>query len=135
MVFVSLSQFLLLRLLPNTAPRPQNVSGRVTDDLDQEILEKCFLPFSAATSAIDDNARVSILVESIFRMFLLEGFTIYRKPSLTAAIEKGIKARESKTKGDRRKRDNRALRKEEERDRVWLRASGERLKSLLAGLE
>jgi hypothetical protein len=56
-------------------------------------------------------------------------------PSLEAAIEDGIKARESQAKGDKRRRGNAPKRQEEEKDRVWLEASGKRLRSLLAWIE
>jgi hypothetical protein len=129
-VIVTLSQLLLLRLLPNTAPRPQTVSQRDDDDLTPDTIEKCFLPFCANTSFTNDNAKVSILVENIFRSFLRHPEFSY-KPTLDAAIEKGILARESKAKNDKRRRDDSA-RKQEDNDRMWLRASGERLRSLLA---
>jgi hypothetical protein len=129
-VFVSLTQVLLLRLLPNTTPRPQTISNRDTDDITQEILEKCYLPFTATTSSIADNAKVSILVENLFRVFL-KSCQVYHTPNLDAAIERGILARENKTKSGKRRRENSTLKKEEESDRVWLEASGERLRSLL----
>jgi hypothetical protein len=122
------------RFLPNSAPRPQAVSGRSSDDLSQEILEKCFLPFAANTSSTDDNAKVSILVERMLRLSL-KNFRVYHTPDLDTAIETGILARENKCKNDKRRRDNSARKKEEENDRMWLIASGERLRSMLAWVE
>jgi hypothetical protein len=107
---------------------------RENDDLSQEVLERCFLPFAANTSSISDNAKVSILVEIQFRQFL-KSCRCYHTPSLDGAIERGILARENKIKGDKRRKDNSIRTKEEENDREWLTASGERLRSLLLWVE
>jgi hypothetical protein len=133
-VFVSLTQLLLLRLLPNNAPRPESIVTRENDDLSQEVLEKCFLPFPANTSSVSDNAKVSMLVEMQFRQFL-KSCQCYYSPGLAGAIKRGILARENKTKGDKRRKDCGMRTKDEENDREWLRASGERLRSLLLWAE
>jgi len=133
-VFVSLTQLLLLRLLPNNAPHPESIVTRENDDLSQEILERCFLPFPANTSSVADNAKVSMLVEMQFRQFL-KSCQCYYNPGLAGAIKKGILARENKTKGDKRRKDCGMRNKDEENDREWLRASGERLRSLLLWVE
>lgn len=82
------------------------------------------------TSSASDNAKVSILVENLFRLLLREGVG-YHTPSLDTAVEKGIIARQTKVKGDRRKKENGAKRKDEENDMVCLKASSQRLRSLL----
>jgi hypothetical protein len=133
-VFVSLSQIFMVRILPNSAPRPHTVSKRSNDDLSQEILEKCFLPFAANTSSTNDNARVSILAESMLRVYLRKS-RIYHTPDLGTAIEKGILARENKCKNDKRRRDYGGRRKEEDSDRMWLAASARRLRSILTRVE
>lgn len=133
-VFVSLSQLLLLRLLPMSAPSPQLVSQRNNDDLSQDIIERCFLPFSAITSSVSDNAKVSILVENVLALFV-GSCQCYHTPSLDAAIEKGILARENKIKGDKRRRGARTRTQEEESERLWLTASSRRLRSLLSWVE
>jgi len=109
---------------------PDSVFDRENDDLSQEVLEKCFFPFAASTSSAADNAKVSILVEVQFRQFL-QSCRCYHTATLGAAIEKGILARENKSKGDKRRKEGGVRAKEEENDREWLRASGERLRSLL----
>ncbi|KAH8684708.1 hypothetical protein BGZ60DRAFT_367404 [Tricladium varicosporioides] len=133
-VLVSLGQLLLLRLLPNTAPRPHRVSGRDSDELSQEIFERCFFPFSANTSSVADNARVSILVENLFRLYLRECKRCHAS-NLREAIETGIVARESKIKGDKRRKDTNRRTKQDESDLLWLRASGERLRLLVNWVE
>lgn len=134
MVYVSLTQLILLRLLPSTAPRPHEISQDDTDNITQAVLEQCYLPFPANTSSAADNAKVSILVENLLRLLFREG-VVCHTPSLDAAIEEGILARESKSKGDKRKKDNGMKKKEEENDLEYLRSSSQRLKSLLAWIE
>lgn len=56
-------------------------------------------------------------------------------PTLDAAVEQGIIARETKSKGDKRKKDTVTKRKAEENDWAFLKASGQRLRSLLSWIE
>ena len=109
---------------------PDFVVDRENDDLSQEVLEKCFFPFAASTSSAADNAKVSILVEVQFRQFL-QSCKCDHTATLDAAVEKGILARQNKSRGDKRRKDGAGRAMEEESDREWLRASGERLRSLL----
>ena len=133
-VVVSLTQFLLLRFLPGNVPLPDSIVDREQDELSQEVLEKCFLPFPANTSSVADNAKVSMLVEMQFRQFL-KSCQCYHTAGLASAIKRGILARENKSKGDRRRKDCGMRTKDEENDREWLSASGERLRSLLLWAE
>ncbi|TAQ85119.1 hypothetical protein B7494_g6544 [Chlorociboria aeruginascens] len=119
---VSLVQLAATRLLSTSAHRPQQEN----DDLSQDILETCYLPFSANTSSVEDNAKLSVLVEMIFRL-LLQSCPLYHTPNLEEAVEKGIAAREFKV---RKKRDE-----ETEQDRAWLKGSSQRLRGLLACVE
>lgn len=121
-VYISVCQLLLLRLLPANAPAPRTVISRDEDEISQIVLEKCFLPFAANTSSVQDNVKASILIENMLRLFL-KGCECDYTPTLAAALEKGILAREHKVKGDKRRTDE---------DMVWLKASGERLRMLLA---
>lgn len=125
-IYVSLARLVLLRLSANTASRPQPISADDADGITQSILERLILPSVAATSSTADNARVSILVESLFRLFL-KSCAASRTRGLENAVESGIRAREAKAKSDRRRKDNR----DDERDRVWLTASGGRLRMLV----
>lgn len=74
---------------------------------------------------------MSILVENLFRLYI-KSCGCYYSASLDAAIEKGILARENKIRGDKRRKEIGTRHIEEESERVWLSASGERLRSLLA---
>jgi hypothetical protein len=129
-VFVSLANLMLLRYFPPNAPRLYEVTGSDDDNITQDVLEQCFLPYSAQNSSTHDNAKVSILVESLFRLYLRECLCSYT-PTLEQAVGLGILARDNKIKTDKKPKDPGA-KKRQEVAREWLKASGERLRSLLA---
>ncbi|TGO11873.1 hypothetical protein BTUL_0099g00050 [Botrytis tulipae] len=132
-VLVSLIQLLCSRYLPKSAVRPQDVEDFKNDTLTQRILEICYLPHCPMTSSIEDNAKYSILVENLFRLFLTDCEGLHT-PDLDDAIERGISAREKKCKTDgRRKAD--AMKKEEEIAKFFLDASSRRLRSLVDWVE
>lgn len=133
-VYVSMTQLVLLRLLPTTAPRPEDVSREKNDQLNQDVLEQCYLPFPAQTSSVAENAKVSILAENLLRLLYREGL-ICHTPTLDAAVEQGIVAREEKAKGDKRKRDKGMNRLAEDNEMSCLKASGKRLRSILSWIE
>ncbi|KAH6713647.1 hypothetical protein BKA61DRAFT_674267 [Leptodontidium sp. MPI-SDFR-AT-0119] len=133
-VFVSLAQLLLLRLLPMSAPRPQTIEGRNSDDVTQLILERCFLPFAASSASVFDNARVSILAENFLRVLVQTGGCEYT-PVLIAAVEKGILAREAKIGGDKRRKESGTRSKVDEEEVFWLKASGQRMRCQIAVLK
>lgn len=138
-VYVTLIQYIFSRLLPKTAPHPRTIHQTDHDDLTQEILEQCMLPFSANTVATDDNARVSVLAENAFRLLIKQTLvdfdrSVYHTPGLYDAVEKGIKAREAKCKGDPRRKKE-ATRHAELEDREWLTGSSSRLRSLVLWVE
>lgn len=126
----SLCQLHLRRLLQTSAPAPRTEN----DELNQETLEDCFLPFSANTSSVEDNAKVSLLIETLFRLFSLS-CDVEPSPTLTAAVEQGIAARQAKTKRDRRKKFGGLKDREDDRNRVWLNMSAKRIRFLLKALE
>lgn len=118
----ALNQFILRSLIASSAPNPP------TDDLDQDLLERYFLPYAANTASVADNAKVSLLLESLLRLVL--GYIGVRvTDGLERAVRVGIEAREKKGCGDHRKKAG--ARVGEEEDRAWLIGSGERLRALL----
>lgn len=119
-VFVSFARLTLARLSPSATPE------RDAEGITQEILERWVLPCKAATSSTADNARVSVLAESLFRLYL-KSCGARHTPELNAAVEAGVRAREAKAKIDRRRRDSSA----DEKDREWLTASAHRLRTLV----
>jgi hypothetical protein len=128
----SLSQLLLDRLLPNSVPRPS------TDELTQETLEHCFLPFAAHSSSVEENVKVSLLLETLFRLLVTvtsastktHFISIIPSEKLASAIEQGIAAREVKC-ASKRKKPSAQTSKEEEYRRSYLNPSAARIRFLL----
>ncbi|KAI9881584.1 MAG: hypothetical protein M1830_000148 [Pleopsidium flavum] len=118
----SLTQFILRSLIASSAPNPS------TDDLNQDMLEQNFLPYTANTSNMADNAKVSLLVETLLKL-LDKHIGLNPTTSLSHAVRAGITAREKKVNGDRKKKGS--TKKEEEADRVWLNGSANRMRALL----
>jgi hypothetical protein len=128
----SLSQLLLYRSISQEAPLHRD-DDEDPDGLNIRILVEDYLPFEANTVSIEENAKVSLLVETLTRIFVLAQGSTYsfetHIPSLKNAIEKGIAAREAKITSDRRRRATRT--KEEDVDgKMWLNSSGKRLRAL-----
>jgi hypothetical protein len=119
-VFVTITRLVLERLSPHAVPACGSAG------ITQEVLERAVLPSVASTSSPADNARVSILAESLFRLYL-KLCEVADTPGLDAAVEAGIRAREAKAKIDRRRKDSSAG----EKDREWLVASSRRLRKLV----
>ncbi|EEP80316.1 predicted protein [Uncinocarpus reesii 1704] len=96
--------------------------------LNQDKLEADFLPYAASTSSVIDNARVSILLESVLRSLSAEGL-LHVRPSLKEAVEEGILARGERAQTDTKKGQSKM--KAEEFGWTWLIESGERLMHLV----
>ncbi|KAI0179914.1 hypothetical protein GGR52DRAFT_218948 [Hypoxylon sp. FL1284] len=96
---VSTLQGILLLLVPASALSPAKVdrSWQDNDNLTTEILERCFLPYPANTIAVEDNAKVSVLLEHLLQMVWLNGTDKF-SDKLREIVEKGITARELKAK-------------------------------------
>ncbi|WEW60869.1 hypothetical protein PRK78_006357 [Emydomyces testavorans] len=119
---ITLCEMLLERLRENkksTSEEPY---------LSQHKMETYFLPCAASTSDVIDNARMSILLESVLRMLSANGL-LHVKPSLKAAVEEGILARGEKAQSDTKKGQSKM--RAEEFGWTWLIESGERLTYLV----
>ncbi|PGH15314.1 hypothetical protein AJ79_02479 [Helicocarpus griseus UAMH5409] len=99
--------------------------------LNQNKLETCFLPYAAYTSSAIDNAKVSILLETMIQL-LASNNMLHIQPSLQDAIEQGIVARSDKSQNDTKK--SQGKQKMEESGWVWLIESGERMTYLVTKL-
>ncbi|TQS39319.1 hypothetical protein Golomagni_00159 [Golovinomyces magnicellulatus] len=130
-VYVSLCQMLLSRLLPRCAPNPTTfiTKNAINNSLSQVVLEKCYLSFAALTSSSHDNATVSIIVENLLRLLIKKKACRY-STTLKSALENGITAREEKIKKQRK----RPLGNNFDEDALLLKASGIRLQALLSWL-
>ncbi|KAJ5905315.1 uncharacterized protein N7473_002231 [Penicillium subrubescens] len=118
----TLCEFLLFNMIESAARTSQE------DRLTVAKLEKCFLPYATATSSVVDNAKFSIILESLVTLLAGRGW-IKQTPSLRAAVEKGIKRRAQRAQGEAHR--GHANQKREELEWCWLLESGERLLFLI----
>lgn len=121
---IALTKFLLNSLIAASAPMP-------TDEypFSQETLELCYIPYTANTSSIADNAKVSLLIEALLRIVDRHKGLSWT-PRLQDAVDEGIPAREKKAKTAARKRDRNSASGGDER--LWLTASAARIRSVVA---
>lgn len=118
----SLVQYIAASLISSSAPIPKE------DDLTQELLEKYFLPWSANTMSISDNAKLGACVETLLRMFdAAEGLKWTKQTE--ECLEEGIKSREGKATKERKRKGEATG--GSDGDRAWLRDSGERMRMVL----
>ena len=96
-------QVLLLRevldaMLPRH-PDPADVDPDhgAGSDVSVLVLERCFLPFAANRVTAEDNAKLSITLESLL-WFYYARIGVEDAEGLRGAVEKGIKAREDRIK-------------------------------------
>ncbi|KAI1469488.1 uncharacterized protein F4812DRAFT_332080 [Daldinia caldariorum] len=134
---ISTLQGIILLLMPSSAISPAKVdrTWQDADGITTEIMERCFLPYPANTIAVEDNAKVSILLENLLQILWCEGDGKLSE-GLRTAVEKGIAAREAKIK--RKKTSVRGRMNMEDPDveaRLVLEMSGERLRALLELIE
>ncbi|KKA19906.1 hypothetical protein T310_6105 [Rasamsonia emersonii CBS 393.64] len=114
----SLCEILLYRMRESAAPESDEAY------LSQKKLEECFLPYAANTASVVDNAKVSILLESLLRL-LAEDNLLRNTPELRQAVTEGILARNEKAQVEVRRSQN--SRRMEDIEWCWLIESGERL--------
>lgn len=115
----TLLQRILRSLISSSAPLPREES------LNQDMLERCYLPWAANTQAVADNAKVSGCIEALIALYERHCGLVWSE-DLHQAAEKGIAQREGKAKkeGKGSKRGKSAGGGE----RMWLQGSGERIK-------
>lgn len=113
----TLCEMLLMRLLGNKVP-----TGHYSF-LTQAKLERHFLPYAANGSSVMDNAKVSILLESLLES-LATSRMLVNTPELREAIESGITSREEKAQSASTKSQ---INKAPQDEWSWLIESGERM--------
>ncbi|KXJ94840.1 hypothetical protein Micbo1qcDRAFT_160147 [Microdochium bolleyi] len=135
---ISLLQGVLSLLMPSSALAPGKVD-KARDDVggtSPAILERCFLPNAANTIIAEDNAKVSLLLEALMRIIIVDGTESF-SPGLKDAVRKGIDAREAKAKRKKtRGRQQVSWDDPDAESRAVLELSGQRLLLLvsMAGL-
>lgn len=130
---ISLLQGMLSLLMPSSALSPGK-ADKARDDVggtSPTILERCFLPNAANTIVAEDNAKVSLLLEALMRVIIVDGTEPF-SPGLKDAVRKGIDAREAKARR-KKTRGRQILDDPDAEARAVLELSGQRL-LLLAGI-
>ncbi|KAK0711021.1 hypothetical protein B0H67DRAFT_493667 [Lasiosphaeris hirsuta] len=100
---VTLLRCITEELLPNSSGANRPCPADVDPDIDfqggisLDIMEQCFLPFAAARVTAEDNAKLSLVLESML-WFIFANREFECTSTLSRAIEKGIRAREDKIK-------------------------------------
>ncbi|KAG5658880.1 hypothetical protein KAF25_007433 [Fusarium avenaceum] len=96
---ITIAKELFDLLLPNSYKNPSKVDpeGDAQGCLTLPMLEQCFVPHPANTVALEDNAKLSLVVEDAIQLLWACGLMVYSE-KLEAAVEKGIMARETKAK-------------------------------------
>lgn len=94
----------LFRLLTpanrSTDPRKIDPKGDAKGALTSKMLQECWAPHHANTLALEDNAKLSLVVESAVQLLWCEG-RIGHSDELANAVTDGISARETRTKRKR----------------------------------
>ena len=121
---LTLCELLLQRMLEPAAP-----SKREERYLTQSKIERFYLPYAANKATYVDNAKVSLLLESMLRYFSMAG-SLHPKPELRKALEAGIEARLSKATSGPQK----AGKNDDGVAWTWLTESGERMKDIVSRL-
>ena len=122
---IALNANLLLPLLSSRLPNYTITSPRQAD------MENIFLPANAATHSYAANAKISLILESMFRL-MVETKCLRATDTLRDTVEKGIKARNIPYGNARRKKGNEH---EEDQAKELMELSNERLLGLLEILE
>ena len=126
-----LTQYLLHRssLIEGEAPEPASY------ELTEESLLDCHIPWAAYNNSVADNAKVSICVETLMRLYDRHGGGLTWTQELQDVTERGIKRREDKASGVRakrgRKRKEGALAPGGGEEWVFLRESTARIRHFL----
>jgi len=121
----TLCELLLFRMRESAAPDTDE------DYLSQAKLERCFLPYAASSASVVDNAKVSILLESLL-VLLAESDMLRVTPELKQAVTEGILARNDRAQVEVRR--SQSSRKVEDIEWCWLIESGERLMFLIENI-
>lgn len=96
---VSILQDLLTLFMPSGAKSPEKVDPECynSNGTSPAILEGCFLPYAANTIAVEDNAKLSLLLEEMLQLIWVNGIENFGR-GLRESVKKGVQAREAKVK-------------------------------------
>lgn len=131
---VTVLKVLFRLLLPSSYKDPYRVDreGEMEGRLSTAMLVHCYVAHPANTIGIEDNAKLSLVVEAALQLLWAEGMLEY-SAALDGAVRRGIEARQHKI---RRKRTGRAnLDPDDVQAMEVLDASGNRLELLLDAIQ
>ncbi|KAI1325158.1 hypothetical protein F5Y16DRAFT_423223 [Xylariaceae sp. FL0255] len=136
---VTMLQGVLRCFLPASAISPSKVDRAQYEinGISPVILERCFLPYPANTIEIEDNAKMSVILENL--LSIVWEYAGEHEPfsaRLLDAVNKGIEAREAKVT-KRKVRGGRPVKAVDEHEkycRAALNMSGERLRCLAVAI-
>ncbi|KAM0559558.1 hypothetical protein ACHAPJ_004082 [Fusarium lateritium] len=131
---ITITKELFDLLLPSSYKNPSKVDpeGDAEGCLTLPMLEHCFVPHPANTVALEDNAKLSLVVEDAIQLLWACDLMVY-SGDFEAAVEKGIKARETKAKKRRTGKTKGDVHDAMAQD--ILTNSGERIRVLLEALK
>ncbi|KAK4443942.1 hypothetical protein QBC34DRAFT_442931 [Podospora aff. communis PSN243] len=99
-IHVSLLRHFAEKLLTHKRPDPEDIEPDIKGGIPPMVVAKCFLPYAADRVMVEENAKVSLVLDSmawyIYRN--AEEITPEEVKQLGSAVGKGIKAREDKIK-------------------------------------
>ena len=131
---ITITKELFHLLLPSKHKDPRKVDpeGEADGSLTMPMLEHCYIAWPANTVGLEDNAKLSLLVENAIQLLWICDMAVYTQSFAEAAI-KGIDAREAKAKTKRTGRARAEASDASAKD--VLASSGERIRVLLDALE
>ncbi|KJZ78923.1 hypothetical protein HIM_01696 [Hirsutella minnesotensis 3608] len=99
---VTITKELFHLLLPSKYKDPKKVDpeGDASGSLTMPMLEQCYAPLPANTVGLEDNAKLSLVVESAIQLLWMCDMVKYTD-SFAKAVKQGIEARETKAKKKR----------------------------------
>ncbi|KAI5367223.1 hypothetical protein Slin15195_G023510 [Septoria linicola] len=111
--------------------RPLLGSSGIDDPIGQKEFESTFAASAATSTSAVDNAKVSLLSESLLRALWRGGHLTHDMSTLKSLVEEGIRLRHEKCAGDGRKKTGKSAYADEEA-RLAMECSGQRMKVLLS---
>lgn len=133
-VHVTMVKELLHMLLPASYKDPAKVdaAAEAEGSLTSEMLRQCYVLHPANTVGIEDNAKLSLVIEKAI-LLLWACDDLQWTDDLAEAVEKGISARDAKVQ---KKRTGKAkLDPDDTLAQTVLKGSGERLRALIEALD
>ncbi|PHH79741.1 hypothetical protein CDD82_2198 [Ophiocordyceps australis] len=133
-VHVTLIKELFHQLLPSKHRDAARVDAEAeaNGSISMALLEHCYMDLPANTIGLEDNAKLSLVVESAVQL-LWQGDVLVYSPGLQEAAERGIQAREAKVKKKRTGRVRADASDAVARD--MLTASAQRIRVLMEALK